>query len=245
MNSEANKDLKLKGKIGNSWDELLADEFKEDYYQNLRKFLVGEYFGNHQIYPPMEDIFNALKKTPPELVKIVILGQDPYHGEGQAHGYAFSVPKGVKLPPSLRNIFKELYMTDRNFKEWADNKKAQGEKVYGDLTRWAKQGVLLLNTSLTVRAGQAGSHRGRGWEVFTDKIIEILGNREEPCVFILWGNPARAKKKFINEEKHLILEGVHPSPLSAHRGFFGGQYFVLANKFLKSNGMDEIDWRLD
>ena len=207
--------------IGNSWDDILKDEFEKEYYKDLRRFLYEEYT-TRTIYPDMNDIFNALRTTAYEDVKCVILGQDPYHGEGQAHGYAFSVPKGVALPPSLRNIFKD-----------------------GDLRAWAKRGVLLLNTCLTVRAGQAGSHRGRGWEILTDKIISLISQREKPCTFILWGNPARAKKALIDKNKHLIVEGVHPSPLSAHRGFFGGGYFVRVNKFLEESGEKPIDWRLD
>ncbi len=231
--------------IGNSWDELLADEFKKEYYQNLRKFLAQEY-RTKVIYPDMNDIFNALKTTSFEDTKCVILGQDPYHGPGQAHGYAFSVNKGVPLPPSLRNIFIELYREDPDFRTWVDGKKkGQVGVLSGDLRPWAERGALLLNTCLTVRAGQAGSHRGRGWEVLTDHIISLLGQREKPCVFILWGNPAKAKKSLIDGRRHLILEGVHPSPLSAHRGFFGGGYFVKANDFLKANGEEPIDWRLE
>ncbi|MCI5697669.1 MAG: uracil-DNA glycosylase [Clostridiales bacterium] len=244
--------------IGNSWDDILAEEFKKEYYMKLRRFLAYEY-GTKVIYPDMNDIFNALKTTSYEDTKCVILGQDPYHGPGQAHGYAFSVQKGVPLPPSLRNIFLELYREDRDFKIWADAKKRDydmsrvgvhthdyaGGAVHGDLRTWAERGVLLLNTCLTVRAGQAGSHRGRGWEVLTDHIIRILGHREKPCVFILWGNPARAKKNLIDERRHMVIEGVHPSPLSAHRGFFGGGYFVKANEFLRINGETPIDWRLE
>lgn len=245
--------------IGNSWDELLAEEFKKEYYLNLRRFLVHEY-STQTIYPDMNDIFNALKTTAFEDTKCVILGQDPYHGPFQAHGYAFSVQKGVPLPPSLRNIFIELYREDPAFKSYADGKKAHdgdggagggggggggGGVLQGDLRPWAERGALLLNTCLTVRAGQAGSHRGRGWEVLTDHIIGLLGHREKPCVFILWGNPAKAKKTLIDQSKHLVLEGVHPSPLSAHRGFFGGGYFVKANEFLIENGEEPIDWRLE
>lgn len=230
--------------IGNSWDDILKEEFENKYYRDLRRFLYEEYT-TRTIYPDMNDIFNALKTTPYEDVKCVILGQDPYHGEGQAHGYAFSVPKGVALPPSLRNIFKELYGEEPAFHAWADDKKREGLAVHGDLRAWAQRGVLLLNTCLTVRAGQAGSHRERGWEILTDKIISLISQREKPCTFILWGNPARAKKILIDKNKHLIVEGVHPSPLSAHRGFFGGGYFVRVNKFLEENGEEAIDWRLD
>lgn len=218
--------------IGNSWDDLLKDEFKKEYYLSLREFLKREY-GSKTVYPNMHDIFNSLKYTPFEDTKVVVLGQDPYHGKGQAHGLAFSVQEGVKKPPSLENIFKELH---------SDVGVAIPKS--GNLTKWAKNGVLLLNTSLTVEGGRAGSHQGMGWEVLTDKIIELLSGREKPMVFILWGSPARRKKSLIDGKKHLIIEGVHPSPLSAYRGFFGGRYFSRANEFLVEKGIEPVEWSL-
>lgn len=224
--------------IGNSWDEILREEFKKEYYLKLREFLKKEY-ATRRIYPDMYSIFNAFKATPYENVKCLILGQDPYHGERQAHGLSFSVPEGVPQPPSLQNIFKELA---------GDMEQAYGKKLQipksGCLEKWAEEGVMLLNTSLTVRAGQAGSHRNKGWEILTDRVIELLNQREKPMVFILWGNPARAKKKLIDGRKHCIIEGVHPSPLSAHGGFFGGRYFSRTNEFLKAKGQKPIDWTL-
>ena len=219
--------------LGNSWDELLRDEFKKDYYLNLRQFLKQEY-STRVIYPHMNNIFNALKYTAYEDVKAVILGQDPYHGEGQAHGLCFSVQKGIVPPPSLKNMFKEL-----------NSDLGISEPNHGELTNWAKQGVLMLNTVLTVRQGMANSHRGMGWEIFTDRVIELLNQREKPIVFLLWGSPAKAKKKLITNPKHFILETVHPSPLSAYNGFFGCKHFSRTNEILKSIGSKEIDWRLD
>lgn len=218
--------------IGNEWDELLADEFKKDYYLQLRQFLISEY-NSRTIYPPMNDIFNALKATSYSDVKAVILGQDPYHGAGQAHGMCFSVKKGTPPPPSLQNIFKEI-----------QSELGLPIPPHGELTAWAKSGVLLLNTVLTVREGQANSHRGHGWEILTDRIIELLNERETPIVFLLWGGNARAKAKLIDNPKHLVLQCAHPSPLSAHNGFFGCGHFIKANEFLKSNGMEPIDWRI-
>lgn len=215
--------------IGNSWDEILKDEFKKDYYLKLREFLKYEY-SHYIVYPDMYDIFNALKYTPYEKVKAVILGQDPYHEPGQAHGLCFSVKKGVPKPPSLVNIFKEL-KSDLDI----------DPPGHGCLVSWAEQGVLLLNTVLTVRQHQANSHRGKGWEILTDEIIRKLNERSEPMVFILWGNNARSKKQFITNPAHLILESVHPSPLSASRGFFGGRYFSRTNEFLK----EPINWRIE
>lgn len=240
-------------KIGNDWDELLKDEWSKPYYRELRDFLIDEY-KNETVYPPAEDIYNALKITPYSDVKVVILGQDPYHEPGQAQGLAFSVPEGVPLPPSLVNIYKEM----------SDDLKVDAPET-GDLTCWARQGVLLLNTVLTVRAHQAGSHRGAGWEQFTDKVIELLAARSRPMVFVLWGANAIAKKELIirageqntdanNAEgfgssannaaprRHLIITAPHPSPLSAYRGFFGGRYFSRCNYFLEDNGMDPIVW---
>lgn len=219
--------------IGNSWDDLLKDEFQKDYYLKLRQFLIGEY-KNHTVYPDMHDIFNALVNTPYEDVKVVILGQDPYHEPGQAHGMCFSVKPGVKTPPSLVNIYKEL----------KDN---LGIEPHSDgyLMKWAEQGVLLMNTCLTVREHQAGSHRNKGWEILTDKIIELLNQREKPMVFILWGANAKSKIPLITGKQHLILTGAHPSPLSAYNGFFGGRYFSRANEFLVSTGQEPIDWNLE
>lgn len=218
--------------IGNEWDELLADEFKKDYYLQLRQFLISEY-NSRTIYPPMNDIFNALKATSYSDVKAVILGQDPYHGAGQAHGMCFSVKKGTPPPPSLQNIFKEI-----------QSELGLPIPPHGELTAWAKSGVLLLNTVLTVREGLANSHRGHGWEILTDRIIELLNERETPIVFLLWGGNARAKAKLITNPKHLVLQCAHPSPLSAHNGFFGCGHFIKANEFLKSSGMEPIDWRI-
>ena len=218
--------------IGNDWDELLRGEFDKPYYLALRGFLKSEYKG-FTIYPDMYDIFNALKLTPYSEVKAVILGQDPYHEPKQAHGLAFSVQDGIEPPPSLKNIYKELN-TDLGLPI----------PTTGDLTCWAKQGVLLLNTSLTVRRGQANSHRGRGWEIFTDRVISLLNEREKPLVFILWGANARAKTSLITNPRHLILTSAHPSPLSAYNGFFGCRHFSKCNQFLRENGISEIDWRV-
>lgn len=218
--------------IGNSWDKVLDGEFDKEYYQKLRQFLIGEY-SSRRIYPDMYDIFNALKYTAYEDVKAVILGQDPYHQPGQAHGLCFSVQKGVQIPPSLVNIYKELE-SDLGIKP----------PNHGFLESWAKNGVLLLNTVLTVRDSQANSHRGKGWEIFTDRVIELLNKREKPMVFILWGNNAKAKEKLITNPAHLIIKGAHPSPLSAHYGFWGGKYFSRTNDFLISTGQQPIDWRI-
>lgn len=218
--------------LGNDWDEIIGGEFKKPYYLALRQFLIDEY-RSKTIYPDMYKIFTALKKTPYEQVKVVLLGQDPYHGPGQAHGLAFSVPAGVVLPPSLRNIFQEI-----NSDVGAEIPKN------GNLRFWAKQGVLLLNTTLTVRKGQAGSHGGKGWEQFTDKIIKQLNVKETPLVFLLWGNHARSKARFLTNPNHLILETVHPSPLSAFRGFFGCAHFSQANAFLEKTNQTPIDWQI-
>ena len=220
--------------LGNSWDGLLKQEFESEYYLNLREFLKAEYAAK-VIFPPMDEIFSALKATSYEDCKVVILGQDPYHEPGQAHGMAFSVKPGIKQPPSMVNIFKELK---------DDLKIEPPPKDYGYLIDWANQGVLLLNTVLTVRAHEANSHRNRGWEKLTDRIIEILSDRDKPMVFMLWGRNAQNKKKLINDNRHLVLEGNHPSPLSAYGGFFGGKYFSKANEFLKNNGIEEIDWEI-
>jgi uracil-DNA glycosylase len=216
--------------IGNDWDEALKDEFTKEYYLKLREFLKKEYF-SEKIYPKMGDIFNALKYTSLKDTRVVILGQDPYHGEGQAHGLCFSVKEGVPHPPSLKNIFKELY----------DELGIIPPKS-GELCGWAKEGVLLLNTTLTVREGRPQSHKGQGWENLTDRIISKVNEKNEPTVFILWGSNARAKKALITNPCHLVLESAHPSPLSAYAGFFGCGHFRLANEFLRSKGLKEIDW---
>lgn len=216
--------------IGNSWDNILSSDFKNESYLNLRKFLAEEY-RRYTVYPDMHDIFNALKTTAYEDVKVVILGQDPYHNPGQAHGMCFSVKPGVDAPPSLVNIFKEI-KSDVGI-----------ENTSPYLVPWAKQGVLLLNTVLTVREGQANSHKGMGWEVLTDSIIKHLNERPTPMVFILWGGNARSKKPLITGKQHLILECAHPSPLSAYAGFFGCKHFSKCNEFLVKNGLKPIDWR--
>lgn len=219
--------------IGNDWDQLLKEEWDKPYYKNLRKFLINEY-RHYNIYPNMYDLFNALKYVSYEDTKVVILGQDPYHGKGQAHGFSFSVKEDVPIPPSLLNIYKELNNDLGLF--IPDN---------GDLTKWAKQGVLLLNTVLTVREKSPNSHRGKGWEILTDRIIEILNKRNKPMVFILWGANAKSKERLITNKNHLILKSVHPSPLSAYRGFFGSKVFSKTNEFLRANNMDEIDWQIE
>lgn len=218
--------------IGNEWDALLSGEFKKDYYLRLREFLKAEY-GSRNIFPPMQDIFNSLRYTSYSDVKAVILGQDPYHGAGQAHGLCFSVKKGVQPPPSLQNIFKELN-ADLGIQP----------PPHGELTAWAKSGVLLMNTVLTVREGQANSHKGQGWEILTDRVIELLNQREQPIVFLLWGGNARAKAKLITNPAHLVLQCAHPSPLSAYNGFFGCRHFSKANEFLSANGIEPIDWQI-
>ena len=216
----------------NDWAQYLNDELKKPYYQKLRAFLINEY-RTHKVYPDMYSIFNALHYTSLADTKVVILGQDPYHGPGQAHGLSFSVLPGVTPPPSLLNIFKEL-ATDIGC-TIPNN---------GCLKPWADQGVLLLNTVLTVREHQANSHHGQGWEIFTDKIISTLNAREKPRVFILWGAPARRKKAMITNPKHYIIESAHPSPLSANRGFFGSRPFSRTNDFLRSIGETPVDWQL-
>mgnify|MGYP001139432798 CR=1 FL=1 len=217
----------------NGWHELLLPEMEKPYYKSLRQFLIEEYKTN-TIYPEMYSIFNALHYTDYDDVKAVILGQDPYHGPNQAHGLSFSVRRGVPAPPSLVNIYKEM-KDDLGF----------SIPSHGCLEKWAKQGVLLLNTVLTVRAGEANSHRDMGWEEFTDHIIKILNERDRPMVFILWGAPAIRKESMIDQTKHLVVKSPHPSPLSAYRGFFGSKPFSRTNRFLVKNGIDPIDWRLD
>ncbi len=219
--------------IGNDWDTLLADEFQSENYQQLRQFLIQEY-RTHTIYPNMYDIFNALRYTAYCDVKAVIIGQDPYHGEGQAHGLSFSVRRGIAPPPSLVNIFKEI----------KEDIGVDNLGRHGELTAWAQQGVLLLNAALTVRAGQANSHRNKGWEQVTDAVIRHLNEREQPVVFLLWGANARAKSQLITNPKHLVLTCAHPSPLSAYNGFFGCRHFSKTNAFLKQNGIAPIDWSI-
>lgn len=219
--------------IGNSWDGILKDEFQKEYYLKLREFLKAEY-KSYTVYPDMWDIFNSLKYADFDGLKAVIIGQDPYHEPGQAHGLAFSVKKGTAIPPSLQNIYKEL-----------QNDLGIPPAPHGELTSWAKQGVLLLNNALTVRRGQANSHRGKGWEQFTDAVIQKVNQKPEPVVYLLWGANAREKTKLINNPNHLILTAAHPSPLSAFNGFFGCKHFSKANEFLKKNGIEEIDWSLD
>ena len=216
----------------NDWADYLNGELAEPYYRKLRQFLIDEY-RTRQIFPDMYDIFNALHYTSYADTKVVIFGQDPYHGPGQAHGLSFSVQPGVTPPPSLLNIFKELE-TDLGCRV-PDN---------GCLKPWAEQGVLLLNTVLTVRAHAANSHRGQGWEIFTDKIIALLNAREKPMAFILWGGPARRKKSMITNPQHFIVESPHPSPLSAYQGFFGSRPFSRVNAFLEEKGQTPIDWQL-
>ena len=218
--------------LKNDWANFLDAEFEKDYYKQLRQFLINEY-RTQKVYPDMYDIFNALHFTSYADTKVVILGQDPYHEEGQAHGLAFSVKQGVTPPPSLVNIFKEL-----NPDLGCDIPKS------GFLKSWTEQGVLLLNTVLTVRAHQANSHRGHGWEIFTDKVIETLNLHERPLAFILWGRPARAKKSMITNPKHFIVESAHPSPLSAGGGFFGSRPFSRVNNFLESVGAEKINWQI-
>lgn len=218
-------------RIEESWKAMLAEEFKKPYFERLTAFVREEYKGNTPIYPPAKLIFNAFDHCPFDKVKVVILGQDPYHGTGQANGLCFSVNKGVAFPPSLMNIFKEV-SADTGCPIPQD----------GDLTRWSDQGVLLLNATLTVRAASAGSHQKRGWEEFTDAVIRTLAYERENIVFILWGSYAQKKGAFINRDKHLVLSSPHPSPLSAYQGFFGNHHFTLANNYLKANGKTPIKW---
>jgi len=219
--------------IQNDWLEPLSPEFKKEYYKELHSVIVQEY-QETQIFPPADDIFNAFHLTPLSDVKVVIIGQDPYHNDGQAHGLCFSVKPETSIPPSLVNIYKELkddvgcYIPNNGY-----------------LVKWAKQGVLLLNTVLTVRAHQANSHKGIGWEKFTDSVIQVLNTQDQPIVFILWGSPAQKKKAMLNNPHHLILEAPHPSPLSSYRGFFGSKPFSKTNKFLEINNVKPIDWQIE
>ena len=221
------------GAIQNDWLQPLSPEFKKPYYAKLYKTIREEY-STKQIFPPADEIFTAFEMTPLSDVKVVIIGQDPYHGDGQAHGLCFSVKPDVETPPSLVNMYKEL---NSDLGCYIPNN--------GYLSKWAKQGVLLLNTVLTVRAHQANSHRGIGWEEFTDAAIRILNEQDRPIVYLLWGKPAQTKKAMLNNPKHLILEAPHPSPLSAYRGFFGCQHFSKTNEFLKANGLEPVDWQIE
>lgn len=218
--------------ISGEWAKALSDEFHKPYYKALFQ-KVGEEYGRYKIFPAGDDIFNAFHLTPLDQVKVVILGQDPYHGDGQAHGLCFSVKPEVEIPPSLVNIYKEM---EEDVGCYIPNN--------GYLEKWARQGVLLLNTVLTVRAHQANSHRGIGWEEFTDAAIKVLAQQNQPMAFILWGKPAQAKKSMITNPNHLILEAPHPSPLSAYRGFFGSKPFSKTNAFLESHGLAPIDWQI-
>ena len=217
-------------KIGNDWDIMLQDEFDRPYFKRLENFLTEER-ARYEIYPPQEDVFNALRYSSFQDTKVVILGQDPYHEPGQAHGLCFSVNKGVTIPPSLVNIYKEI-----------ENDLGIKMPGHGYLADWAKQGVLLLNTVLTVRRGQANSHKGKGWEIFTDRIVEILNQRQKPMVYILWGANAKSKTELITNKEHMVITGAHPSPLSAWKGFFGGRYFSKANRYLEITGQEPVDW---
>ena len=218
--------------IGNDWDSVLESEFKKDYFYNLLKFVQGEY-DRKTIFPPKKEVFKAFRYTPYKDVKVVILGQDPYHGEGEAEGLCFSVKSGIRKPPSLNNIFKEL-----------ESDMGCTIPVDGSLVPWAKQGVLLLNAVLTVIKDQAASHKNIGWETFTDEVIKKINEKDEPVVFILWGGFARSKKKFITNPKHFIIESAHPSPLSAYNGFFGSKPFSKTNDFLIKNNLKPIDWQI-
>ena len=220
-------------KFNNSWDDILKDEFEKDYYKKLRDFLKQEY-SHYKIYPNMNNIFDSLKYASYDNIKVVIIGQDPYHEEGQAHGLSFSVQPGIEIPPSLQNIYKEL---QDDLGCYIPNN--------GYLIKWAKQGVLLLNNVLTVRSGQANSHKDKGWENFTDDVIKILNEREKPIVFMFWGACAKTKEALITNPNHLVLKAVHPSPLSAYRGFFGCKHFSKANEFLKEHGEEPIDWQIE
>lgn len=218
--------------IGNDWDSALKEEFKKDYFLKINEF-VDEEYRTKTVYPPYEDIFNAFKLTPLSSVKVVILGQDPYHEPGQAHGLAFSTPDGRPIPRSLKNIFKEI-----------NEEFSYSIPESGCLEKWAREGVFLLNTVLTVEEGNANSHSKCGWQTFTDNIIRILNKQDQPIVYLLWGKQAEKKKELIDNPKHLVLITSHPSPFSARRGFFGCNHFKLANEYLKENNLEEIDWKL-
>ncbi|MGL4652548.1 MAG: uracil-DNA glycosylase [Cetobacterium sp.] len=219
-------------KIGNDWDEVLKSESEKDYFLEIKTYLKKEY-SEKVVYPPKEEIFTAFKLTEYKDVKVVILGQDPYHGFGQAHGLAFSVKKDIKIPPSLRNMYKEILAEE------------EGNTFnHGCLESWAKQGIFLLNATLTVREGEANSHSKIGWTKFTDEVIKKINEKDNPVIFVLWGNNAKAKRKYITNEKHIVLEGVHPSPLSANRGFFGCNHFKDINKILEKLYGKKIDWNI-
>jgi uracil-DNA glycosylase len=217
-------------RIEPSWNERLISEFEKPYFSGLVNYVKDEY-SRYKVYPPGKLIFNAFEKCPFDRVKVVILGQDPYHGPGQAHGLCFSVPDGVEFPPSLQNIFQEI-----------QNDLGRAVPGSGNLERWAIQGVFLLNATLTVRAHQAGSHQNKGWETFTDKVIHLLAEEREHLVFMLWGSYAQQKGRFIDTSRHLVLESVHPSPLSAYRGFFGNRHFSKANEYLIAQGIEPVQW---
>lgn len=226
-------DIKTEIKLENSWKSRLQSEFETERMQKLKAFLTQEYKAGKKIYPRGEEYFAAMNLTPFDKVKVVIVGQDPYHGPGQAHGLCFSVQEGVRFPPSLQNIFKELH-SDLGL-EIPKN---------GTLTKWAEEGVLLLNAVLTVEDGKAAAHQGKGWEEFTDRVIHLLNDEKENLVFILWGSYAQKKAAFVDRKKHFVIEAVHPSPLSAHRGFFGTKPFSKANSYLRSKGVPEVNWNL-
>ncbi|PIE85591.1 uracil-DNA glycosylase [Candidatus Gracilibacteria bacterium] len=220
-------------KLPSSWLEVLSEEFEKEYMKNIKSFLVKEIENGKIIYPHPKNIFKAFEKTDFDDIKVVILGQDPYHGEGQAQGFCFSVPENIKLPPSLKNIYKEL----------ESSLKIEPAKI-GDLTPWTEQGVFLLNAILTVEAGKPASHSKIGWEIFTDKVIETISNKKKGIIFLLWGAFAQSKERFIDTKKHFVLKTTHPSPFSAHRGFLGSNCFVETNKILKENGKSEINWNI-
>lgn len=220
--------------VSEDWRQVMAEELEKPYYKQLSHFVLQEYH-SHTIYPPMDDIYNAFQETPLSKVKVLLLGQDPYHNVNQAHGMSFSVlPSQTEIPPSLQNIYKELH---DDLGCYIPNN--------GYLVKWAKQGVLLLNTVLTVRAHSANSHRGHGWEQFTDRVIEILNEQDRPIVYLLWGKPAQSKSSMLNNPKQLVLTAPHPSPLSAYRGFFGCRHFSKANAFLQEHGVEPIDWQIE
>lgn len=220
--------------VSEDWRQVMAEELEKPYYKQLSHFVLQEYH-SHTIYPPMDDIYNAFQETPLSKVKVLLLGQDPYHNVNQAHGMSFSVlPSQTEIPPSLQNIYKELH---DDLGCYIPNN--------GYLVKWAKQGVLLLNTVLTVRAHSANSHRGHGWEQFTDRVIEVLNEQDRPIVYLLWGKPAQSKSSMLNNPKQLVLTAPHPSPLSAYRGFFGCRHFSKANAFLQEHGVEPIDWQIE
>jgi uracil-DNA glycosylase len=220
--------------IGPGWTECLAEEFEREYMLELKRFILEELKKGKTIYPHGSEVFSAFKASPLEHTKVVIIGQDPYHGAGQAHGMCFSVKPGIKIPPSLANIYKEIEQTLKI-----------KMPTHGHLQSWANQGVLLLNSVLTVEQAKAGAHHGKGWEIFTDRVIDILNEQKENLVFLLWGAPAQKKALRVDNKKHLVLKSPHPSPLSSYRGFFGQNHFGQANDYLQKNGLDPIDWKID